>query len=355
MSVQAIAEQPAAAPLELDIQNLSYHFGSFPAVDRVSFDVREGELVTLLGPSGSGKSTILRLIAGLLRPSTGNVFIAGTDATELPPQRRNIGFVFQQYALFRHMSVFDNIAFGLRVHKWKKPDITARVYELLRMVQLEGKERKRPTQLSGGERQRVALARALAPQPRVLLLDEPFGAVDAKVRIELREWLRRLHDEFHVTSVFVTHDQDEALELSDRLVVLHKGKIEQIGTPEQVYEQPLTPFVTGFVGPVNQIVAEARNGMARGGGFAAEAPWAEGAAPALVMVRPTDIVVQAAGAEGTACTVRRSVRIGSLLKVELETPDGQVLTVHLPGAEERLEAGQPVMVRLLRAWAYPRL
>lgn len=348
-----------AEPAELRIDNISYHFGSFPAVDQVSFDVRHGELVTLLGPSGSGKSTILRLIAGLLRPSLGQIHIGGQDATQLPPQKRNIGFVFQQYALFRHMSVFDNVAFGLRVRKWKRSEIEARVRELLQMVQLAGKERKRPMQLSGGERQRAALARALAPEPRVLLLDEPFGAVDAKVRLELRDWLRHLHDEFHVTSVFVTHDQDEALELSDRLVVLHQGRVEQIGTPSEVYEQPATPFVTGFVGPVNKLIGHAANGVARAGGFTCEAPWSNpDPQAALIMVRPTDITVADANTPGAdnILTIKRCVRVGGMAKVELLTVDQQSLTAHLPyqqASELLCEPGKQVAVTIDRVWSYP--
>jgi len=340
--------------LELQISDLSYHFGDLPAVDRVSFDVRHGELVTLLGPSGSGKSTILRLIAGLLRPSTGMVRIGGADATDVPPQRRNVGFVFQQYALFRHMTVFENVAFGLRVRKWKRDRVAARVAALLQMVQLQGKERQRPDQLSGGERQRVALARALAPEPRVLLLDEPFGAVDAKVRVELREWLRHLHDDFHVTSVFVTHDQDEALELSDRLVVLHRGRVEQIGSPTEVYEQPATPFVTSFVGPINQLQGQAAAGVAHVGALTAPAPWAnDGTQPAVYMVRPTDVLIGPAGS-GASATVRRCLRIGSLTRVEVELADGQTLHAHLrSGQARRLEPGQAVGLSAERAWAYP--
>lgn len=340
--------------IELRIDGISYHYGNFPAVDQVSFEVHEGELVTLLGPSGSGKSTILRLIAGLLQPSTGHVEIAGEDATHLPPQKRNVGFVFQQYALFRHMTVFDNVAFGLRVRKWPKDRIADRVAELLRLVQLQGEEHKRPAQLSGGQRQRVALARALAPGPRVLLLDEPFGAVDAKVRLELREWLRRLHDEFHVTSVFVTHDQEEALELSDRLVVLDHGRVEQIGTPDDIYEQPATLFVTSFIGPVNQLLGEAHAGVAEAGGFRVPAAWANGdRSPALVMVRPGDIALF----PGDTATVRRLVHIGDLAKVELTTVDHQLLVAHCSrqhASSLDLHPGARVATEVARGWAYPR-
>src|SRR5687768_9073293 len=236
--------------MSIRVENLSKRFGSFQAVDDVSFTVDPGQLVALLGPSGSGKSTILRMIAGLEAPDAGHVFISDDRATAKSVQERNVGFVFQHYALFRHMTVFENVAFGLRVRKRPKPEVADRVNRLLKLVQLDGLAKRYPSQLSGGQRQRVALARALAPEPRVLLLDEPFGALDSQVRVELREWIRRLHDEVHVTSIFVTHDQEEALEISDLLVVLNKGKVEQVGSPQEVYDQPATSFVMSFIGPV---------------------------------------------------------------------------------------------------------
>src|SRR6476646_4014813 len=245
------------------VRNLSKRFGSFHAVDDVSFEVPAGQLVALLGPSGSGKSTILRIIAGLEPADTGDVELTGEDATHVPAQRRGVGFVFQHYALFRHMTIRQNVAFGLEVQKPRPParEIRERVDELLNLVQLFGYAERYPSQLSGGQRQRVALARALAPRPKVLLLDEPFGALDSRVRDELRAWLRKLHDEVHVTSLFVTHDQQEAFEVSDQIVVLNKGKIEQMGPPQELYEHPASPFVTGFLGSVNVLKVETVLGM----------------------------------------------------------------------------------------------
>jgi sulfate/thiosulfate transport system ATP-binding protein len=241
--------------MSIEVRNLRKAFGNFVALDNVSLDVPGGELVALLGPSGSGKTTLLRIIAGLEPADQGTIHFHGQDATDQPVRERQVGFVFQHYALFRHMSVFENVAFGLRVRpKAVRPseaEIRDTVMGLLHLVQLDVLAKRRPSELSGGQRQRVALARALAVKPRVLLLDEPFGALDAKVRKELRRWLRRLHEEVHVTSVFVTHDQEEALEVSDRVVIMNEGKVEQTGTPEEVYERPATPFVYGFLGDVN--------------------------------------------------------------------------------------------------------
>lgn len=241
--------------MSIEIESISKQFGSFTALGDVSLSIPSGELVALLGPSGSGKTTLLRIIAGLERPDSGRIFFNGEDTTESHVRERKVGFVFQHYALFKHMTVFDNVAFGLTVRpketRPSKGDIKDKVTELLRLVQLEGMAKRYPAQLSGGQRQRIALARALAVEPQVLLLDEPFGALDAQVRTELRRWLRRLHDEIHVTSVFVTHDQEEALEVADRIVVMNKGRIEQAGTPDQVYEHPANPFVLNFLGNVN--------------------------------------------------------------------------------------------------------
>jgi len=241
--------------MSIEVRNLTKSFGSFAALRDVSFTVHSGELVALLGPSGSGKTTLLRVIAGLEAPDTGSVLFDGDDATKRDPRERGVGFVFQHYALFRHMSVFENVAFGLRVRprdqRPSEDEITRRVHELLGLVQLDYLGDRYPSQLSGGQRQRVALARALAVEPRVLLLDEPFGALDAKVRQELRRWLRRLHQEIHLTSVFVTHDQEEALELANRVVVMNEGRIEQDAPPGEVIEKPATPFVSNFLGNVN--------------------------------------------------------------------------------------------------------
>ena len=241
--------------MSIEIKNINKQFGDFTALGDVSLDIPSGELVALLGPSGSGKTTLLRIIAGLETPDSGTILFNGEDTTKSHVRERKVGFVFQHYALFKHMTVFDNVAFGLNVRpkstRPSKGEIRDKVMELLRLVQLEGLAKRYPGQLSGGQRQRIALARALAVEPQVLLLDEPFGALDAQVRTELRRWLRKLHDEIHVTSVFVTHDQEEALEVADRIVVMNKGKIEQAGTPDQVYEHPANPFVLNFLGNVN--------------------------------------------------------------------------------------------------------
>ncbi len=237
------------------VNNLSKRFvtydGAAAAVNGVSFEVEDGSLVALLGPSGSGKSTILRIIAGLEQPDSGEILLNGKTVTRVPPQKRGVGFVFQNYALFRQLKVFDNIAFGLEIQKTPRAEVRRRVGELLKLLGLQGLEDRLPHQLSGGQRQRVALARALAPSPQVLLLDEPFGAIDAKIRQELREWLRKLHDDIHVTSIFVTHDQEEALEICDEIVVMNEGKIEQVGRPEEIYNHPATEFVANFVGSMN--------------------------------------------------------------------------------------------------------
>jgi sulfate/thiosulfate transport system ATP-binding protein len=241
--------------MSISVSNISKRFGNFTALDNISLDFPTGELVALLGPSGCGKTTLLRVIAGLERADGGEVFLEGVDASGLPVRERAVGFVFQHYALFRHMNVFDNVAFGLRVrHRDRRPseaEIRRKVNDLLQLVQLDWLADRYPSQLSGGQRQRIALARALAVEPKVLLLDEPFGALDAKVRKELRRWLRQLHDELHVTSIFVTHDQEEALEVADRVVLMDHGRIEQIGTPDEVYDHPASPFVYGFLGSVN--------------------------------------------------------------------------------------------------------
>jgi sulfate transport system ATP-binding protein len=241
--------------MSISVSNLSKRFGTLAAVDNVTFDAPEGALLALLGPSGSGKSTLLRIIAGLEEPDAGQVSIIGEDATQRSARERNIGFVFQHYALFRHMTVADNIGFGLSVRKEPKEKIDARVHELLKLVGLEGLGGRYPSQMSGGQRQRVALARALAPEPKVLLLDEPFGALDAKVREELREWIVRLHEQAHVTTLFVTHDQHEALEIASKVLVMNHGRIEQEGTPLDVFDRPATQFVADFVGESNYVEA----------------------------------------------------------------------------------------------------
>ena len=240
------------------VRNISKRFGDFVALDDVSLDVEAGALTALLGPSGSGKSTLLRIIAGLETADQGEILLAGKDATALAPQKRNVGFVFQHYAAFKHMTVWDNVAFGLKVRKRPKAEIAERVDELLNLVQLQNFGHRYPAQLSGGQRQRMGLARALAPEPQVLLLDEPFGALDARVRAELREWLRQLHDVVHVTTVFVTHDQDEAMEISDQIAVINHGRLEQVGSPRELYDDPASEFVMTFVGDAQPLGDVAR-------------------------------------------------------------------------------------------------
>src|SRR4051794_31468865 len=247
--------------MSIELKKVRKHLGEFAAVNSVSFSVKEGELMALLGPSGGGKTTVLRMIAGLEMPTSGDVFIRGQRVNELSVQQRNIGFVFQNYALFTNMNVFKNIAFGLKIKKWKRAEATSRISELVTLFGLEGLEHRYPHQLSGGQRQRVAIARALAPKPSVLLLDEPFGAVDAKIRQELREWLVRLHTELNVTTIFVTHDQEEALEVANRIVIFSRGILEQLGTPREVYEQPANEFVARFIGVMNVLELNVNGGI----------------------------------------------------------------------------------------------
>ena len=305
------------------VRNATRRFGDFTALDDVSVEIPSGSLTALLGPSGSGKSTLLRVIAGLERPDAGTIEIDGRDATGLPPQRRGVGFVFQHYAAFKHMTVRENVAFGLKVARRPKAEIRARVDELLELVQLPGLADRYPAQLSGGQRQRMALARSLAVQPSVLLLDEPFGALDARVRKELRAWLRHLHDEVHVTTVFVTHDQEEAMEVADRIVVMNHGRIEQVGGPRDLYEHPANAFVMGFVGPVTRL--------------------------GELFIRPHDIEVrrQPNGTTSEAM-VERLVHLGFEVRADLVLHDGQRLQAQLSRADaEELELakGQIVFVR----------
>ncbi len=330
------------------VRDLAKRYGDFRAVDGVSFEVPSGQLVALLGPSGSGKSTILRIIAGLEVADTGEVELTGEDATNMPVQRRGVGFVFQHYALFRHMNVRQNVAFGLEVQKLPKNEIKTRVEELLELVQMRGLAERYPSQLSGGQRQRVALARALAPRPKVLLLDEPFGALDSKVRDELRTWLRRLHDEVHVTSLFVTHDQQEAFEVADQIVVLNKGKVEQMGRPQDLYERPITPFVTEFLGTVNVLKVETVLGM----NVPDEAPLpleVPGGADSSIYVRPHDLEISRHRDQRPSwvARVRRMTHLGALVRLELTLFDGTDLLVQLPSDRARelaLEQGEDVHV-----------
>jgi len=326
--------------MSVEVKNVTKKFGGFIALDNVSLKVESGELVALLGPSGSGKTTLLRTIAGLEFPdNTGEaqVLFYGEDVTSIPASERKAGFAFQHYALFRHMSVFENIAFGLRVRpKTTRPpenEIRARVEKLLHLIQLEPMAKRFPSQLSGGQRQRVALARALAVEPKVLLLDEPFGALDAKVRKELRRWLRQLHDEIHVTTLFVTHDQEEALEVSDRVAILRDGKIEQIGTPEEIYDHPASPFVYDFLGNVNLFSGRVKDGAMVIGGTEFATPDAAGEpdSEAVAFVRPHDIrVTRQASGPALAALVVRSNAAGPVANLELKRQDsGEIFTVQL--------------------------
>jgi sulfate transport system ATP-binding protein len=309
--------------MRIDANSISKRFGEFTALEDVSLEVPEGSLTALLGPSGSGKSTLLRIIAGLETPDTGSVMIDGIDVSHVPPQKRGIGFVFQHYAAFTHMSVRENVAFGLRIRKRPRPEVRAKVDELLGLVGLTKWSEQRPSQLSGGQRQRMALARALAVEPRVLLLDEPFGALDATVRADLRTWLRRLHDEQHVTTVLVTHDQEEAMEVSDRIAVMSAGTVEQVGSPREIYDQPATEFVMGFVGPVSRLGQR--------------------------LVRPHDVAISLQESAGTIeSMVKRVVHLGFEVRVELELPDGSQARVQLTraqAAELELDSGEIVYVR----------
>ncbi len=330
---------PKADQIEISVVGGKKNYGDFAALDDVSIDIPKGSLTALLGPSGSGKSTLLRSIAGLEQLDSGQVILGGQDVTWISPQRREIGFVFQHYAAFKHLSVRDNVAFGLKIRKRPKAEIKRKVDELLEIVGLAGFQNRFPAQLSGGQRQRMALARALAVDPQVLLLDEPFGALDAKVREDLRTWLRRLHDEVHVTTVLVTHDQEEALDVADRIAVLNKGRIEQVGTPEDLYDRPETDFVMSFLGQVSKL-----NGM---------------------LVRPHDIRVgrdpsmALAQATGTAesagvtrAVVERVVHLGFEVKVELKnSATGEAFTAQITRGDSealQLETGESVYVRATR-------
>ncbi|MDB9453863.1 sulfate/molybdate ABC transporter ATP-binding protein [Dolichospermum circinale] len=329
------------------VENVSKQFGSFQAVAQVNLEIQSGSLVALLGPSGSGKSTLLRLISGLEMPDTGKIILTGKDATYQSVQERNIGFVFQHYALFKHLTVRKNIAFGLEIRKAPQKKIQGKVEQLLELVQLSGLGDRYPSQLSGGQRQRVALARALAVEPNVLLLDEPFGALDAKVRKDLRAWLRRLHDEVHVTTVFVTHDQEEAMEVADELVVMNKGKVEQVGTPAQIYDHPASAFVMSFIGPVNVLPSSAK--IFQSSGFESTHP--------ETFLRPQDIIIETV-ANGTTvpATVSRIIHLGWEIQVELTLDDGQMMTAHLTRErfdELKLEPQEKVYVKPKDAKSFP--
>ncbi|TAN59050.1 MAG: sulfate/molybdate ABC transporter ATP-binding protein, partial [Magnetospirillum sp.] len=337
-----------------EIEDVSKHFGAFAALDRVSLRVDQGKLVALLGPSGSGKTTLLRILAGLEQPDSGRIRLGGIDATGLGTRDRRVGFVFQHYALFRHMNVAENIAFGLKVRRGAdrpaKAEIARRVEELLSLVQLGGLAGRYPSQLSGGQRQRVALARALAVKPRLLLLDEPFGALDAQVRKDLRRWLRNLHDEMGLTGVFVTHDQEEALEVADEVVVMNRGRIEQIGTPAEIYDSPASPFVYRFLGNVNAVPCSVSGGTAQAGGLHLGAGSVDGGGTAFV--RPHDVEILELSPDLPQATIRQVAVLGPVVRVELALPDATVLEAEVTREHKerlKLRRGLDVSIFLRKA------
>jgi sulfate transport system ATP-binding protein len=343
--------------MTIEVKHIRKQFGQFTALDDVSLKFPDGQLTALLGPSGCGKTTLLRIIAGLEYPDAGQVLLGGQDASNRHVRERQVGFVFQHYALFRHMTVFENVAFGLRVkprrERPSEQQIRDKVTQLLDLVQLDWIADRYPPQLSGGQRQRIALARALAVEPRVLLLDEPFGALDAKVRKELRRWLRRLHDDLHVSSIFVTHDQEEALEVADQVVVMNKGRVEQVGAPDEVYNHPASPFVYSFLGNVNLFHGRLHEGVLASGDAMFDAPQHAGVlnGEGIGYVRPHDLEVEryAPGAEGVVARLRRAHAIGPLAQLDLERSDtGQLIEAVM--SNERfsglaLKEGETLVVR----------
>ncbi|KQV54166.1 MULTISPECIES: sulfate/molybdate ABC transporter ATP-binding protein [unclassified Duganella] len=340
--------------MTIAVKNINKRFGDFVALDNVSLDFPQGELTALLGPSGCGKTTLLRCIAGLEHPDSGQVLLEGQDASDRHVRERQVGFVFQHYALFKHMTVFENVAFGLRVKPRKErpseEQIRRKVKELLELVQLDWLADRYPPQLSGGQRQRIALARALAVEPRVLLLDEPFGALDAKVRKELRRWLRRLHDELHVTSIFVTHDQEEALEVADRVVLMNKGHVEQLGSPDEVYNRPASPFVYGFLGNVNVFHGRVHEGVLASDGVEFDVE-GQGSGKGTAYIRPHDLEVEryVQGAEGIVVKLRRAHAIGPLAHLDLERADNaQIIEATISNEryiQLNLQDGETLVVR----------
>jgi sulfate/thiosulfate transport system ATP-binding protein len=324
--------------MTIEVRNITKHFGQFIALEDVTLSISPGELIVLLGPSGCGKTTLLRIIAGLENPDSGTILFQGKDMTAVPVRERNVGLVFQHYALFKHMTVFENVAFGLRMRPCKQRlaevEIRERVNELLQLVQLDWLVDRYPQQLSGGQRQRIALARALAVKPNILLLDEPFGALDAKVRKELRQWIKHFHKELQITSVLVTHDQEEGLEVADRLVILNEGKIEQVGTPDEVYEHPATPFVYHFLGDVNLFHGRVHLGQAWIGKAEVNLDEPQGVndASALIYVRPHDITVDPKpnGGDSIAATLRYIRPVGAIVHLELEClDDGEMVEAQI--------------------------
>ena len=336
--------------MSIELRNVSKSFGEVTAVTRVSFTVEEGELLALLGPSGGGKTTVLRMIAGLETPTEGDVLIRGNRVNELSVQKRNIGFVFQNYALFKNMSVFKNIAFGLTIKKWRTAEINDRVAELMELFGLDGLEKRYPHQLSGGQRQRVAIARALAPKPTVLLLDEPFGAVDARIRQDLREWLVRLHHDLKVTTIFVTHDQEEAMEVSNRIVIFSRGHLEQMGTPREVYEQPANEFVARFIGVMNVLELVVLRGIARLDELEFPAPEAPDGTKVRIGFRPYAVQVSSDPDEFRyRATLRHTFFLGIMLRLEFELPSGLTIRARMTKeeyAQRGLEDGAQVSFQI---------
>jgi sulfate/thiosulfate transport system ATP-binding protein len=336
----------------ISVEGANKRFGDFQALDDVSIDVPDGSLTALLGPSGSGKSTLLRAIAGLEDLDGGVVTIDGEDATGKPAQKRGVGFVFQHYAAFKHMTVFDNVAFGLKIRNWRKSEISDRVHELLQLVQLDGLAGRTPSQLSGGQRQRMALARALAVQPQVLLLDEPFGALDAHVRQELRRWLDGLHRELGVTSLLVTHDQEEALELASAVVVMRRGRVEQAAPPVDIYNRPATPFVAGFVGSSNVVRGTVEGDDLHFGHSAVTgADHVACGAQAQAYIRPHDVLLaRTRGVRSFPVTIERRTNLGWLSKLQLRLADGQAIFAELPNEElDGIGEGEHVYANLRSA------
>ncbi len=336
--------------MSIELKRVTKTFGDINAVTNVSFSVTEGELMALLGPSGGGKTTVLRMIAGLEVPTEGDIFIRGKRVNDLSVQQRNIGFVFQNYALFKNMNVFKNIAFGLKIKKWKRAEAEARIAELLKLFDLEDLEKRYPHQLSGGQRQRVAIARALAPKPSVLLLDEPFGAVDAKIRQELREWLVTLHHDLNVTTIFVTHDQEEAMEVANRIVIFSRGLLEQIGTPREVYEQPANEFVARFIGVMNVLEPEVRGGIARIGELEFPAPGQADGQKMRIGFRPYAVQISSDLTQYRhRAVLRHTFFLGVMLRVELELPSGLTIRARMSKedyAHQALEDGMEVSFQI---------
>jgi len=336
--------------MSIELKNITKKFGEVTAVHNVTFSVNPGELMALLGPSGGGKTTVLRMIAGLEVPTQGDIFINGQRVNDVPVQKRNIGFVFQSYALFRNMTVFGNIAFGLKIKKWKKADIQARVMELLELFGLNGLEKRYPHQLSGGQRQRVAIARALAPKPSLLLLDEPFGAVDAKIRQELREWLVTLHSELNVTTIFVTHDQEEAMEVSNRIVIFSRGNLEQIGAPREVYEQPANEFVARFIGVMNVLDTEVLGGVARVSELQFPAEGQVDGTRLRIGFRPYAVQISPdLSLYPYRAVLSHTFFLGIMLRLELELPSGLILRSRMTKEEYAqlgLEDGREVSLQI---------